>query len=78
SALGRDREAVGADEGLALDQPSAVSRGTQLLKNYVDAGHIAVEGAGGDERTYSICAEILNLGLSQEKALDLLEEIWNP
>lgn len=59
-----------------LDLPTNVSRGKALLASYVAAGHVAIEGEGGDHRTYAVAAELLNLGLSEEKVLELLGE-WN-
>jgi hypothetical protein len=61
-----------------LDTEGNIRRAKILLLSYVQRGHVAVEGAGGDNRTYSVCAEVLNLGLSPDRALDLIDEIWNP
>lgn len=76
-ALGRHRERVQAADGIALDTPSASARADRLLRDYVERGHVAIEGHGGDDRTFAIAAEVLNLGLSQEKAFDLINSIWN-
>ena len=61
-----------------LDQPGNIARARSLLTGYVASGHVAVEGNGGDNRTYAVCCEVLNLGLSADKALELIDEIWNP
>lgn len=74
---GQRREAVGAAGNVGLDDPSAVGRAGRLLHDYVHRGHIAREGEGGDDRTYQVCAEVLNFGLSTDKALELIETIWN-
>lgn len=77
-AAGRMREGVAAAAGVALDDERQISRGRRLLTDYVQRGHIAVEGEGGDNRTYEVAAEVLNLGLSEAKALEIILEIWNP
>lgn len=76
-AISRKREhAKAAIE--ELDLPGNISRARSLLENYVKRGHVAIEGEGGDNRTYQVCCEVLNLGLSENTALDLIDEIWNP
>lgn len=77
-ALGRSHERAAAADGIRLDEDIAVSRAQRLLHDYVERGHIAVEGSGGDSTTYAVCAEVLNLGLSEEKALEVIDTIWNP
>lgn len=77
AALARAREHVAAAENVSLDNGFAVSRATSLLRGYVASGHVAVEGRGGDERTYSVAAEVLNLGLTEDTAFDLIDRIWN-
>lgn len=74
---GRRREAAKAAEGTRLDTPLAIARGRRLLEDYVERGNIARQGEGGDACTYATCAEVLNLGLSQDKALELIDTIWN-
>lgn len=77
AALARAREHIGASADVSLDTGTAISRATELLRGYVRRGHIAIEGRGGDERTYAVAAEVLNLGLSKETAFELLNDIWN-
>lgn len=60
------------------DLPVNVRRAERLLSSYVAAGNIAVAGAGGDDRTYRLACEVLNLGLSVERAFELIRTIWNP
>lgn len=62
---------------VALDLPTNVGRAQRLLTDYVERGHVAVEGQGGDDRTYQVCAEVLSFGLTNETALDLIDENWN-
>ena len=75
-ALGRCVERVGATEGITLDSDLSVVRARRLLADYVERDHVAVSGAGGNSRTYAVAAEVLNLGISEDKALELLEP-WN-
>lgn len=60
-----------------MDLPANIARATTLLKKYVEREDVAVEGCGGDDRTYRLCCELLDLGLSTAKAQDLLQDIWN-
>lgn len=60
-----------------LDLPANVDRARSLLRNYVASGEVAVEGQGGDHRTYTVACELLNLGLSEGTALELLDTEWN-
>lgn len=78
AAAGKHRDAVGAAEGASLDDDRQISRGRRLLHDYVERGHVAREGEGGDNRTYEVAAEVLNLGLTEAKALELILDIWNP
>jgi len=71
------REAISAPDDVTLDTPTAVARVTRLLKDYVARGHVAVEGKGGDDRTYAVAAEVLSLGLSEDKAFELIHQHWN-
>ena len=71
------REGVGAAD-VDLDQPANISRAITLLRGYCESGHVAVSGSGGDNRTYAVAAEVLNLGLTPEKAFELLADHWNP
>lgn len=77
AALGRTRDHAAAASGVGLDTAIAISRATALLDGYVRRGYVAVEGEGGDDRTYAVCAEVLNLGLSPTKALEIINTIWN-
>lgn len=75
--LARAREHVEAADGVGLDSPSSIGRARRLLHDYVSSGHVAREGEGGDNRTYSVAAEVLNIGLSVDKAFEIIDEIWN-
>ena len=72
------RDGVGATAGVELDSPTSVGRASDLVQRYVAAGHVAIEGSGGDNRTYAVAAEVLNFGLSAQRAFELLRDEWNP
>jgi hypothetical protein len=61
-----------------VDGSGNVARARRLIEDCVARGDVAVEGKGGDSRTYRLAAEVQALGLSQEACLLLLEELWNP
>lgn len=60
------------------DIAANVARGRVLLANLVQRGDVAIEGHGGDARTYRLCCELLNLGISPDTTKALLLELWNP
>lgn len=60
------------------DLPGNIERATKVLERYVERGDVAIEGRGGDDRTYRLCCEMLDLGLSPFTAKNLIEAIWNP
>lgn len=61
-----------------LDTPGSLGRARTLLADLVRRGDVAVSGRGGNNRTYQVACELLNLGLSGDAARDLLIELWNP
>lgn len=61
-----------------LDLPINITRAKERLIKYVRDGNIAIQGHGGDAHTYGLCCEVLDLGLSPDAALTLIEEVWNP
>lgn len=61
-----------------LDLPANLWRAKVHLASLVTRGDVAVEGRGGNERTYELACELRNLGLSPGAVLDLLETDWNP
>ena len=60
------------------DLPTNIDRARKRLEYYITNSDTAIEGEGGDDRTYRLCCEMLDLGLSSHTAKDLIEEIWNP
>lgn len=73
--LKRDNAKAAVSE---LDLAPNLARAERLLRDYVARHHVAVEGQMGDGRTYAVACEVLNLGISPEKAHELMCDIWNP
>lgn len=61
------------DDGVELDTPTAVHLAAEYLKS---VGH----GAQGSRNDlgYKMAAKIKDFGISQEKNMELMAEIWNP
>lgn len=77
TALGKARERAKASRE-ELDQPASLARATSLLTAYAQRGHVAIEGEMGDARTFAVACEVMNLGVSEDMALDLIDTLWNP
>ena len=60
-----------------LDSPAALARAKALLHSYATTGRVAIEGENGDNTTYQVACEIINLGLSVDAAFELLKGEWN-
>lgn len=61
-----------------LDQPQNIERARTKLRQRVAEGDVAIEGQGGDFRTFKLACEVMAVGLSEERALALIAEEWNP
>lgn len=61
-----------------LDDAGNVLRGREYLDGLVRRGDVAIAGRSGNNRTYQVACDILNLGISPEKTQELIEDIWNP
>jgi hypothetical protein len=59
------------------DLPCNAFRARTYLGKLVERGEVAIEGQGGDSKTYNVACALHDLGLSEEAALDLLDEEWN-
>ncbi len=71
---GRDSEGAVSDE---LDTGANISRAVAYLERCVEEGDISIEGAGGNEVAYRVSAMLHDIGVSEEKAVELLLEHWN-
>ena len=54
---------------------SAEARATEYL---LSRAPIAIEGAGGDQTTYTVAAKLRDYGTAEHDALDLMLDLWNP
>lgn len=74
--LRRNRERTEPDTRslVQLDQQKHVEQALEYLEN---AAPIAIEGASGDETTLKVSFAVRDLGISQDKCLELLIEHWN-
>jgi hypothetical protein len=76
-ALHRSREQHKAT-GVELDLPGNIARAATLCTQAVARGDVAIEGSGGDDRTYRFACEVLDLGLSPAKAFEVICDNYNP
>jgi hypothetical protein len=60
------------------DLPHNVSRAIEYLDGLVKAGDVSIEGHNGNKKMYMTAAWLSDLGLSEEKAVELIEEHYNP
>lgn len=62
-----------APSSLVLDDPSSIARAISYLKGEQPA----IEGANGDDTTLRVANRCLDLGLSNEKTLEVMLKHWN-
>jgi hypothetical protein len=63
-----------APVNIEFDTSVNIGRARNWLHSLIDNGDVAVEGQGGDSRTYQVACGLRDLGLSAESALALLLE----
>jgi hypothetical protein len=68
-------EAVG---DVGIDRTQNIERALALLRYAAGAGDIAVEGRGGDDKTFQTAASVLALGVSPRRTWELMRDEWNP
>lgn len=61
-----------------LDEPGNISRAKARLRDMVKAGKVAIEGEMGDTLTFATACDMLNLGLSEDVAFEVMDALWNP
>lgn len=57
-----------------MDRPGDVARAVEYLQ---ERAPLAVEGAGGDNTTYQVACRVIDFGVSEGLAVELLLEHWN-
>jgi hypothetical protein len=60
------------------DAPETINRALAWIEGLVGSGGVAIEGCGGDDRTYRTCCRLLEMGIKPDTAYQLLLEHWNP
>lgn len=68
-----ERTEVPTPEDVAIDSDTAVSLAARFLQN----AEPAIEGLGGDLHTYKVACGVRDYGLSKDKALELMLDVWN-
>lgn len=74
TALLGSQSARKAEAPVTLDEPSNIARATDYLR----ATGPAIEGQGGDNRTYQVVCGLHDFGLAPATTLKLLLNIYNP
>lgn len=65
-------------EEIRWDSPDALSRAEAWLTGLAASGDVAVEGCGGDQRTYEVACKVLEMGITPDTTHRLMMEFWNP
>lgn len=60
------------------DSILAVSRASEVLLYMVGKNDVAISGQGGQTKTFVVACKMLESGVSKEKALELISNLWNP
>jgi hypothetical protein len=66
------------DDEKVWDAPETLTRAEAWLDGLVKAGDVAVEGAGGDQRTYEVACRLLEMAIRPDTAHRLIMSVWNP
>lgn len=67
-----------ASDDVVVDHATDLSVARKYLRDLVSIGDVAVEGSGGNDRTYRVASALREMGLLLPTALELTDEIWNP
>ena len=66
-----------APDGVEIDSPSNIGRARGRVRDLIARGDVAIQGKGGDNRTYQLACELVrDLGLSPDAAFPVMLE-WN-
>jgi hypothetical protein len=71
-------DTLGLEKNPDADQPRNVQWALDLIKNYVAAGRVSIQGQGGNNLAFQVAASILDKAISPGLAFELLWEHWNP
>lgn len=67
-----------APDGVVLDAEWSVDLVKAELQELVHRGDVAIEGQGGDDRTYRLAAHLFEMGLGPEMAETMMLAHWAP
>lgn len=76
--LNQEREERTTETAVEPDLEINVATAEARVRDLVARGDVAIEGQGGNDRTYRLASELMDLGLSPERALECLAVHWNP
>ena len=71
----RDSESAVTEQ---FDRPQNLKRAQQYLEDLVANGAVAVEGEGGSDQAYKVAADLHDIGLTEETAIEMFLEHYNP
>lgn len=71
---GRAKDKPDAADKIGKDTPARIAQAKDFLKDHPPA----IEGNGGDNWTFQTFCWLENIGITQETAVELAAEIWNP
>nr|GAT42304.1 predicted protein [Mycena chlorophos] len=60
------------------DLPRNIKTAADLIESYISSGRVSVEGQGGNNTAFQVCASILDKAISPGLCFELLWEKWNP
>lgn len=75
-SLGARSEEREAQEGVELDDPGNIERAAAHLARLMIEDDVAVAGSGGNDRTFRVATMLRDYGLTEEKALHVVQD-WN-
>lgn len=76
--LNHEHPRLEAPEHAVIDSEWMLDLAREELQALVAKGDVAVEGQGGDDRTYRLAAHLFDMGLSQGATADLINTFWAP
>lgn len=70
---GRQIDKTELESGPVQVDPAAARR---RALTYLETAPVSIEGQGGDETAFKVCAKLKDMGVAREDALDILTEGW--
>jgi len=73
----RQQRIKNTGENVELNLPVNVDRAREFLHQQAEQDNVAIQGAGGDHFTFRMACTVLDMGVSEAKALELMSSEWN-